>query len=55
MRLVKTAVVLWLAVASGVAMAGPEDLIRSKLQQAVPGTEIKSIKPAALPGFYEVT
>ena len=55
MRLVKTAVVLWLAVASGVAMAGPEDLIRSKLQQAVPGTEIKSIKPAALPGFYEVS
>jgi len=55
MRLFKTTFALWLVVTAGVAFAGPEDVIRSKLQQAVPGTDIKSIKPAALPGFYEVS
>lgn len=56
MRLFKACVFAALtAVSATVAWAGPEDVIRSKLQQAVPGTEIKSIKPSALPGFYEVT
>lgn len=55
MRLFKTAFAFWLVVTTGVALAGPEDVIRGKLLQAVPGTEIKSIKPAPFPGFYEVS
>ena len=55
MRLIKACVFATLtAVSATAAWAGPEDVIRSKLQQAVPGTEIKSIRPSALPGFYEV-
>ncbi|MES2721121.1 MAG: DsbC family protein [Pseudomonadota bacterium] len=56
MRLFKICALAALAaVSTTLAWAGPEEIIRSKLQQAVPGTVIKSVKPAALPGFYEVS
>lgn len=43
------------ALSATLAWAGPEEVIRSKLQQAVPGTEIKAVKASPLPGIYEVT
>lgn len=56
MRLFKIGALAALTVISTtLAWAGPEEVIRSKLQQAVPGTVIKSVKPAVLPGFYEVS
>lgn len=42
------------ALASSVACAGPEDVIRAKVKAVVPDIDIKSIKPSVVPGLYEV-
>lgn len=36
------------------AAPGPEDIIRSKLAAVLPTAKVTSIKPSALPNFYEV-
>jgi thiol:disulfide interchange protein DsbC len=39
---------------AAVACAGPEDIIRAKVKTVVPDIDIKSVKPAVVPGLYEV-
>lgn len=37
------------------AQAGPEDVIRAKIKQALPDAEITAIKPSPVAGLYQVT
>lgn len=39
---------------AAVACAGPEDVIRAKVKTVVPDIQITSIKPAVIPGLYDV-
>lgn len=41
-------------VSTSVLAAGEEQAIRSKIQMAVPGTKIVSVRPSPMPGLYEV-
>lgn len=42
------------ALLASVACAGPEDVIRAKVKAVVPDIQIVSVKPAVVPGLYEV-